>query len=74
MRQVLRRSRELGIDLIDTADSYGPEVSEELIAEVLHPYRRSQRSRPRAGSSGAVPTSGRPTASPVIYAPPAKAR
>jgi len=35
---VLRRSRELGIDLIDTANSYGPEVSEELIAEALHPY------------------------------------
>lgn len=37
-RAVLRRVAELGIDLIDTADSYGPEVSEELIAEVLHPY------------------------------------
>lgn len=37
-RAVLRRAPELGIDLIDTADSYGPEVSEELIAEVLHPY------------------------------------
>ena len=35
---VLRRSRELGIDLIDTANSYGPEVSEELIAQALHPY------------------------------------
>jgi len=38
-RAVLRRVQELGIDLIDTADSYGPEVSEELIAEVLHPYK-----------------------------------
>jgi pyridoxine 4-dehydrogenase len=35
---VLRRAVELGIDLIDTADSYGPEVSEDLIAEALHPY------------------------------------
>ena len=35
---VLRRVVELGIDLIDTADSYGPEVSERLIAEALHPY------------------------------------
>jgi pyridoxine 4-dehydrogenase len=35
---VLRRSVELGVDLIDTADSYGPEVSEELIADALHPY------------------------------------
>jgi aryl-alcohol dehydrogenase-like predicted oxidoreductase len=37
-RRVLRRALELGIDFIDTADSYGPEVSERLIAEVLHPY------------------------------------
>ncbi len=35
---VLRRARELGIDFIDTADSYGPSVSEELIFEALHPY------------------------------------
>lgn len=37
-RRVLRRVVELGVNLIDTADSYGPEVSENLIAEVLHPY------------------------------------
>lgn len=36
--RVLRRTVELGINLIDTADSYGPNVSEELIAEALHPY------------------------------------
>lgn len=36
--RVLRRAVELGINLIDTADSYGPAVSEELIAEALHPY------------------------------------
>ena len=35
---LLRRALELGINLIDTADSYGPEVSERLIAEALHPY------------------------------------
>ena len=35
---VLRRAVELGVDLIDTADSYGPATSEELIAEALHPY------------------------------------
>jgi pyridoxine 4-dehydrogenase len=35
---VLRRVVELGVTFIDTADSYGPEVSEELIAEALHPY------------------------------------
>jgi pyridoxine 4-dehydrogenase len=37
-KAVLRRAVELGINFIDTADSYGPEVSEELIAEALHPY------------------------------------
>jgi aryl-alcohol dehydrogenase-like predicted oxidoreductase len=37
-RAVLRRAVELGVDFIDTADSYGPEVSERLIAEALHPY------------------------------------
>jgi pyridoxine 4-dehydrogenase len=37
-RAVLRRLVELGLNLIDTADSYGPEVSENLIAEALHPY------------------------------------
>src|SRR6201993_4526496 len=35
---VLRRAVELGVNFIDTADSYGPHVNEELIAEALHPY------------------------------------
>ncbi len=35
---VLRRALELGVTLIDTADSYGPHIDEELIAEALHPY------------------------------------
>ena len=37
--RVLRRAVELGVNFIDTADSYGPHVSEELIAEALHPYK-----------------------------------
>jgi pyridoxine 4-dehydrogenase len=37
-KAVLRRAVELGVNFIDTADSYGPHVSEELIAEALHPY------------------------------------
>jgi pyridoxine 4-dehydrogenase len=37
-RRVLRRAVELGVNLIDTADSYGPEVSERLISEALRPY------------------------------------
>jgi len=39
-RAVLRRALELGVNFIDTADSYGPAVSERLIAEALHPYPR----------------------------------
>jgi aryl-alcohol dehydrogenase-like predicted oxidoreductase len=35
---VLRRALDMGVNLIDTADSYGPEVSESLIAETLYPY------------------------------------
>lgn len=35
---VLRRAVELGVDLVDTADAYGPDVSEDLIREALHPY------------------------------------
>src|SRR5919107_903710 len=36
--RVLRRAVELGVDFIDTADSYGPFISEDLIREALHPY------------------------------------
>jgi pyridoxine 4-dehydrogenase len=36
--RVLRRAVELGVTLIDTADAYGPEIAERLIAEALHPY------------------------------------
>ena len=35
---MLRRAVELGANLIDTADIYGPETSEEIVAEALHPY------------------------------------
>ena len=37
-RRVLKRALELGVNFIDTADSYGPDVSERLIGETLHPY------------------------------------
>ena len=39
--RVLKRLPELGINFIDTADSYGPDVSEELIREALHPYGKA---------------------------------
>jgi aryl-alcohol dehydrogenase-like predicted oxidoreductase len=47
--RVLRRSLELGIDFIDTADSYGPEVSERLIAEALYPYPKGLVIATKAG-------------------------
>jgi len=46
---VLRRAVELGVDLIDTADSYGPDVAEELIFEALHPYPSPLRIATKAG-------------------------
>ena len=47
--RVLRRAIELGVDLIDTADSYGPYVSEELIHEALYPYPRDLVIATKAG-------------------------
>jgi pyridoxine 4-dehydrogenase len=48
-RTVVRRAVELGVDFIDTADSYGPAVSEEIIAEALHPYPAGLRIATKAG-------------------------
>jgi len=53
---VLRRTVELGINLIDTADSYGPYVSEELIREALHPYPRRLVIVTKAGLSRPGPS------------------
>ena len=47
---VLRRVVELGVQLIDTADAYGPDGAEELIREALHPYPATSGSRPRPAS------------------------
>src|SRR5271170_5843931 len=47
--EVLRRSVELGVNLIDTADSYGPNVAEELIHEALHPYPEGLTIATKAG-------------------------
>ncbi len=61
---VLRRAVELGVNLIDTADSYGPEVSELLIAEALHPYPPGLVIATKAGfvrpGPGQWRTNGRP--------------
>jgi pyridoxine 4-dehydrogenase len=63
-RRVLRRVVELGINLIDTADSYGPEVSENLIAEALHPYPDglviATKGGLRRSGPGQWPRDGRP--------------
>src|SRR5687767_6157713 len=47
--RVLKRAVELGINLIDTAESYGPYVSEELIAEALYPYPKGMVIATKAG-------------------------
>ena len=61
---VLRRALELGINLIDTADSYGPNVSEELIAEALYPYPKELVIATKGGllrtGPGQWPQDGRP--------------
>lgn len=48
-RNVVRRAVEWGVDFIDTADSYGPAISEEIIAEALHPYPAGLRIATKAG-------------------------
>jgi len=52
---VLRRAVELGVDLIDTADSYGPNVAEELIHEALHPYPADLKIATKAGLTRSGP-------------------
>ena len=47
-RQVLRRAVELGVNFIDTADSYGPDVSERLIGEALSPFPKAWLLQPKA--------------------------
>jgi len=61
---VLRRAIELGVNFIDTADSYGPHVSEELIGETLHPYPDDLVIATKGGlertGPGRWPVNGRP--------------
>lgn len=62
--RVLQRAVELGVNLIDTAESYGPHVSEELIAEALHPYANGLVIATKAGFDRSGPNkwevNGRP--------------
>src|SRR5256886_7772889 len=49
--KVLKRAVELGVNLIDTADAYGPETDELLIAEALHPYPKGLVIATKGGST-----------------------
>jgi pyridoxine 4-dehydrogenase len=53
--RVLQRAVALGVDLIDTADSYGPNVAEELVREALHPYPEAVRIATKAGFTRSGP-------------------
>lgn len=55
---MLRRAVELGVTFIDTADSYGPFVSELLIREALHPYPDDLVIATKAGFTRAGPATG----------------
>jgi len=61
---VLRRALELGVNLIDTADSYGPEVSERLIAEALYPYPQGLVIATKAGLERPGPDQWKPNGRP----------
>jgi aryl-alcohol dehydrogenase-like predicted oxidoreductase len=62
--EVLRRSVELGVTLIDTADSYGPNVAEELVREALYPYPDSLALATKAGLSRSGPNQWQPCGRP----------
>jgi aryl-alcohol dehydrogenase-like predicted oxidoreductase len=61
---ILRRSVELGVDLIDTADSYGPNVAEELVREALSPYPDSVVIATKAGLTRSGPNQWEPCGRP----------
>jgi pyridoxine 4-dehydrogenase len=62
--RVLRRAVELGVDFIDTADSYGPFVSENLIRQALHPYRDGLVIATKGGLTRSGPGDWRPVGRP----------
>ena len=63
-RKVLRRAVELGVNFIDTADSYGPEVSERLIGEALAPYQKGVVVATKAGLTRQGPNKWLPVGRP----------
>src|SRR5215218_2999789 len=70
-KAVLRRAVELDVNFIDTADSYGPEVSETLIAEALYPYPDDVVIATKGGLERPGRDGGRPTAGPSTSRRPA---
>lgn len=61
---VVRRAVELGVDFIDTADSYGPNISEEIIAEALHPYKDGLKIATKVGFTRTGPNKWVPVGRP----------
>jgi len=64
-KRVLRRAVELGINLIDTADSYGPDVSERLIGETLAPYKNGLVIATKGGYTRSGPNQWKPNLQPT---------
>ncbi|MDT0259811.1 aldo/keto reductase [Jatrophihabitans sp. DSM 44399] len=62
---VVRRAVELGVDFLDTADSYGPGISEEIIAEALHPYPDAILVATKAGLTRTGPDQWTPVGRPA---------
>ena len=63
-RNVLRRAVEIGINLIDTADAYGPQIAEQLIAEALHPYPANLVIATKGGLTRQGPAKSKPCGRP----------
>ena len=61
---VVRRAVDLGVDFIDTADSYGPNISEEILAEALHPYKDGLRIATKVGFTRTGPNKWIPVGRP----------
>ncbi|GGH99589.1 aldo/keto reductase [Arthrobacter liuii] len=61
---VVRRAVELGVDFIDTADSYGPNISEEIIAQAVHPYKEGLKIATKVGFTRTGPNKWVPVGRP----------
>jgi pyridoxine 4-dehydrogenase len=62
--EVVRRAVELGVDFIDTADSYGPNISEEILAEALYPYKDGLKIATKVGFTRTGPNKWIPVGRP----------